>query len=134
MKDQRYSSTLSLTLALDGVVKATPRPRYPREWDPAYIPLYPWWAPGSVLTGAENLAPSQIRSQDRSIPRRGEIFRTCPDRTWSSPSLPYNGYRGPCMLTVNLHLALRLSMNTATSVPVVACYGATFTFTLLNEY
>ena len=23
----------------------------------------------------------------------GEIFRTCPDRPWGSPSLQYNGYR-----------------------------------------
>ena len=23
----------------------------------------------------------------------GEIFGTCPDRTWGPPSLPYNGYR-----------------------------------------
>jgi hypothetical protein len=23
----------------------------------------------------------------------GEIFRTCPDRTWGPPSLLYNGYR-----------------------------------------
>ena len=32
------------------------------------------------------------RSGDR-IPVRGEIFRTCPDRPWSPPSLLYNGYR-----------------------------------------
>ena len=23
----------------------------------------------------------------------GEIFRTCPDRPWGPPSLPYNAYR-----------------------------------------
>ena len=27
------------------------------------------------------------------IPAGGEIFRTCPDRPWDPPSLPYNGYR-----------------------------------------
>ena len=32
------------------------------------------------------------RSGDR-IPVEGEIFRTCPDRPWSPPSLLYNGYR-----------------------------------------
>ena len=32
------------------------------------------------------------RSGDR-IPVGGEIFRTCPDRTWGPPSLPYSGYR-----------------------------------------
>jgi hypothetical protein len=32
------------------------------------------------------------RSGDR-IPVGGEIFRTCPDRTWNPPSLLYNGYR-----------------------------------------
>jgi len=28
-----------------------------------------------------------------SNPGGGEIFRTCPDRIWGSPSLLYNGYR-----------------------------------------
>jgi len=28
-----------------------------------------------------------------SNPGGGEIFRTCPDRPWDSPSLLYNGYR-----------------------------------------
>ena len=28
-----------------------------------------------------------------SNPGGGEIFRTCPDRTWGPPSLLYNGYR-----------------------------------------
>jgi hypothetical protein len=32
------------------------------------------------------------RSGDR-IPVRGEIFRTCPHRSWGPPSLLYNGYR-----------------------------------------
>ena len=32
------------------------------------------------------------RSGDR-ISVGGEIFRTCPDRTWGPPSLLYNGYR-----------------------------------------
>jgi hypothetical protein len=35
--EQRYSSNLSLTSALDGVVNATPRPLYPRERDPVPI-------------------------------------------------------------------------------------------------
>jgi hypothetical protein len=29
----------------------------------------------------------------RSNPGGGEIFRTCPDRPWRTPSLLYNGYR-----------------------------------------
>jgi len=28
-----------------------------------------------------------------SNPGVGEIFHTCPDRSWSPPSLQYNGYR-----------------------------------------
>ena len=28
-----------------------------------------------------------------SNPGRGEIFRTCPDLPWGTPSLLYNGYR-----------------------------------------
>ena len=33
-----------------------------------------------------------LGSGDR-IPVGGEIFRTCPDRSWGPPSLLYNGYR-----------------------------------------
>ena len=49
-----YSSTLSLTSALDGVgVNAIPLPLYPQK-DSVPIVLE---APGSVWTGAKNLAP-----------------------------------------------------------------------------
>jgi len=45
--------------------------------------------PGSsvgIATGYELHGPG-IES------RWGEIFRTCPDRSWGPPSLMYNGYR-----------------------------------------
>ena len=48
-----------------GVVKATPRPLYPRERDPIPVLLEAGWAPGPVWTGMENLAPIGIRSPDR---------------------------------------------------------------------
>jgi hypothetical protein len=52
--EQTYSSTLSLTSALDGgVVNATPRLLYPQKR-----------APGQVWMGAKNLAPYRIRSPD----------------------------------------------------------------------
>jgi hypothetical protein len=43
--------------------------------------------PGSVVGIATGYG-----LEDR-IPGEGEIFRTCPDRPWGSPSLLYNGYR-----------------------------------------
>jgi hypothetical protein len=52
------------------VVNATTRPLYPRERDPVPIVLEAVWAPGPVWTGAENLAPTGIRSSDR--PARSE--------------------------------------------------------------
>ena len=39
------------------VVKATPRPLYPRERDPVPIVQEAEWASGQVWTGVENLAP-----------------------------------------------------------------------------
>ena len=61
-----YISTLSLTSALDGglVVKAIPRPFYPR-YRPGTHRSGGWVGPGAVWTGAENLASTGIRSPDR---------------------------------------------------------------------
>ena len=47
------------------MVDGTTRPLYPREGDPAPIVQEVGWAPGAVWKGAENLAPTRIRSQDR---------------------------------------------------------------------
>ena len=65
-----YSSTLSLTSALDGrwVVNATPRLRYPREREPGNPYIGGRVAPGTVWMGAVNLAPTGIRSPGPSIP------------------------------------------------------------------
>ena len=52
------------------MVYATPRPLYPRERDTAPTVQEAGWAPGPVWTGAENLAPTGIRSPDR--PARSE--------------------------------------------------------------
>jgi hypothetical protein len=43
---------------------------YPRERDPLPTLQEAGWAPGPVWTGAENLAPTGIRSPDR--PARSE--------------------------------------------------------------
>ena len=45
-----------------------------------------------------------------SNPGEGEIFRACPDRPWSPPSLLYNGYRlfspgGKAAVTLITHLS-----------------------------
>jgi hypothetical protein len=69
--EQKYGSTLSLTSALDGGGWSTPRPgRFTSGKDPVPIAQEPAWAPGPVCTGAENLAPTGIRSPDR--PARSE--------------------------------------------------------------
>ena len=63
-----YSSTLCLTLALDGGGWLTPRPgRYtPRR---APVPIV-GWAPGRIWIRAENLFSTGIRSPD--LPTRSE--------------------------------------------------------------
>ena len=56
---------------MGGVINATLRPHYPGK-DP--VPIIhsqeAGWAPGTVWTGAENLAPTGVRSPDR--PARSE--------------------------------------------------------------
>ena len=53
-----YSSTLSLTSALDGDGWSTPRPgRFTPGKDPVPIVQEAGWAPGPVWAGAESLAP-----------------------------------------------------------------------------
>ena len=76
-----YSCTLSLTLALDGVGGQRHPPAALTPGKTRY-PLYKeaGWAPGPVWTGAENLAPTGIRS---------------PDRPARSESLYRLSYRGP---------------------------------------
>ena len=65
--EQRYSSTLSLTSALDRGGWSTPRAGcFTAEKDPVPIVVKEAaWSPGPVLTGADNLSPTEIRSPDR---------------------------------------------------------------------
>jgi len=55
-----------------GVVKNTPRQLCLRETHPVPIVQEDGWAPGPVRRGAENLAPTGIRSPDR--PARSELL------------------------------------------------------------
>jgi len=64
------------------VVNATPRPLYPGEKDPVPIVHESGWAPGPVWTGAENLAPTGIRSPERPA-RSGSLYRL----NYTDPSL-----------------------------------------------
>ena len=66
-RKQSYNSTLPLTLALDRVGWPKPHlgPLYSRERDLVPILQEDGWAPGTIWTGAENLAPLGIRSPDR---------------------------------------------------------------------
>jgi len=57
-------------------VSVTPRPLFTPRKDPVPIVPEAGWAPGPVWTGAENLAPSGIRSLDR--PARSQwLYRLC---------------------------------------------------------
>jgi hypothetical protein len=64
--------TFYFTPASDGawVVNAKPWPPYPRKRGPVPIELEARWAPWPVCTGAENLAPTGIRSSVRSVASR----------------------------------------------------------------
>jgi hypothetical protein len=67
--DYRYTATLSLTSALDG--SGWPGRFTAQERDPTPIVQEARCAPRLVLTGAENFAPTGIRTPDR--PARREI-------------------------------------------------------------
>ena len=76
-----YSSIVPSTSALDGGGWSAPRPgRFSPGKDPVPTAQETEWAPGPVWTGAENLAPTGIRS---------------PDRPARSESLYRLSYRGP---------------------------------------
>ena len=66
-REQRCSTAPSLTSGLDEGDWSMPRSGRltPRERDPVPILEEVGWTPGPVCTGAENLAPTGIRSPDR---------------------------------------------------------------------
>jgi hypothetical protein len=67
-----YTSTLSLTSALEGAgCKRHPRPLYPGK-DPVPIVYEVGWAPGRVCTGSENMTPTGIRSPDHLAPSESQ--------------------------------------------------------------
>ena len=55
-------------------VSLTPRPLFTPGKDPVPIVQEAGWAPGQVWTGAENLAPTGIRSPDRPA-RNQSLYR-----------------------------------------------------------
>ena len=66
----RYSTTLSLTSAINGVDgNATAQPLHSWERDPVPIVQEVGGTPGDFWTGVENLDPTGIRSQDRPASR-----------------------------------------------------------------
>jgi hypothetical protein len=73
--EYRYSSTLSLTSALDGGWLSTTQPgRFTPGKDPVPIVQEVGWILGSVWTDAENLAPTGMRSPDR-LARSESLYR-----------------------------------------------------------
>ena len=74
-----HSSTLPSTSALDGVELSTPRPGcFTLGKDPVPIVYEAVWAPGSVLTGAENLVNTGLRSPDCPVPTESLYRLRCP--------------------------------------------------------
>ena len=67
-REKRYSSTLSLTSALDTSGWSTPHPGcFTPGKDTVHTVLEDGWATGPVWTGAENLVITGIRFQDTYI-------------------------------------------------------------------
>jgi hypothetical protein len=62
-------------------VSVTPRPLFTPEKDPVPIVQEAGWVPGPVWTGAENLAPTGIRSPDRPSHSQSLYRLRYPDHT-----------------------------------------------------
>jgi hypothetical protein len=79
--EYKYRCTLSLTSALygGGVINATPRPLCPRQGNPSPIVEEAGWAPEPIWTGAENPAPTRIRSPERPTRSRSLYRLRYPD-------------------------------------------------------
>jgi len=72
-------------------VSFTPRPPFTPGKDPVPIVQEAGWAPGPVWTGAENLAPTGIRSPDRPA-RSQSLYRlSYPAHTSSKPLIITTG-------------------------------------------
>jgi hypothetical protein len=79
-----YNCIISLTSSLDIVGWSTPRPgHFTPGKDPVAIVYEVGWAPGPVWTGAENLAPTGIRSPDRPVPRESLYRLRCLSQGYS---------------------------------------------------
>ena len=87
---QRYSSTLSLTSALDEIVCSTPHSgRFTSGKETRYTVQGAGWAPGPVWAGAENFTPAGIRSIDR-IAHSELLYRlSCSDTYLITFSIKY---------------------------------------------
>ena len=87
--EQRYSSTLTLTSAIDGGGWSTPSPgRFTPGNDPVLIVQEAEWAPGPIWTGVENLDSTGIRSPHR--PARSVV--AIPTELPRPTNLTYNNY------------------------------------------
>jgi hypothetical protein len=87
MTAQRGSRGLALLLLNLGarwrwVANTTPWPLYPWEREPVPIVQQAVWAPWPVWTGAENLAPTGIRSLDRPAPSESLYQPRYPTTGW----------------------------------------------------
>jgi hypothetical protein len=61
------------------MVSTMPRPFYAREREAMPIVYESGWTPGPVWTGVENLAPTGIRSTDRSARSQSLYLLSYPD-------------------------------------------------------
>ena len=96
-EEYRYSSTVSLTSALDegGIVNATPRQLYPRERDPILVLQEVGLASGLIWTCAENLAGIRLpdfpaRSESvvsTELSERRETVGSNSDEVWRSAQI-----------------------------------------------
>ena len=75
------------------MVSVTPRPQFTPVKEPVLIVQEAGWAPGSVWTGAENLAPTGIRSPGR------------PARRQSLHRLSYPAHSNLCCIKIDLFIS-----------------------------
>ena len=91
------------------MVNATPRPSYLQERDPVPVLVEAEWAPSAIWTGAKNLAPFGIRSQDRPARDKSLYRHALPTHDLfliPIPNYQHNVHsRRPCELLAKVDIA-----------------------------
>jgi len=103
-------------------VNVTPRPLFTPGKDPVPIVQEAGWAPGPVWTGAENLAPTGIRSPDRPA-RSQSLYRLSYPAHWKKKPYMSTDFKNPNSTKIFGSKNKTCPGKTGCRAMVALCYG-----------